>query len=123
MDDYGKKAAVSANVPADGTAGESAGRAEKKLTDSSMLALSPEAESALARDFAALRERLDTVVRSDAAQGLPPAGPIHTERHRVLPPGEAAGQFPPADGEGRGRELLKGAARFDGACAVVPRVV
>ena len=98
------------------------GEAQRKLTASAMLALSPAAEEALARDFAGLKEGLDAVVRSEAAAGPSPAGPLHTEKHRVLRPEDAAASAR-ENGDGRGRQLLEGAARFDGTYAVVPRVV
>ena len=100
----------------------------KKLTDSAMLALSPEAAEELARDFDALRIRLDAVVRSDAAGGEPPEGPIHTENHEVSLPEEAEKRAEDAEREGgakegRGRILLCQAAGFDGVNLTVPRVV
>ncbi len=97
--------------------------ARKKLVDSAMLALSPAAEEELARDFDALKERLDTVVRSEAAQGDAPAGPIHAAPHRVLPPEEAEKQPRKDPGDVRGSALLLQADRFDGTFAAVPRIV
>ena len=97
----------------------------KKLTASAMLALSEEAEAELARDFEALKERLDGVVRSGAASGDPAEGPIHAGVHRVLPPDQAeekAAERPPVPCA-RGKSLLSQADRFDGTFCVVPRVV
>lgn len=94
-----------------------------KLTASAMLALSSEAEEELARDFSALKERLDAVVRSEAASGEPAAGPIHAESHTVLTPEEAEKHAPDPAGRITGRDLLRQADRFDGIYAVVPRVV
>ncbi len=94
-----------------------------KLTSSAMLALSSEAEEELARDFSALKVRLDAVVRSDAASGQPAEGPIHAEVHPVLPPEEAEKRAAERERRTWGRELLRQADRFDGTYAVVPRVV
>ena len=94
----------------------------RSLTEGAMLALTPEAEEALSRDFAGLKDRLDAVVRSKAADGTPPAGPIHAEPHRVLPPQEAEKrQGNPTDP--RGAFLLGQAARLDGTSVAVPRIV
>ena len=100
----------------------------KKLTDAAMLALSPEAAEELARDFDALRIRLDAVVRSDEAAGDPPEGPIHTQIREVSPPRDAEVLAKMTEearraAEGRGRTLLGQAAQFDGVYGVVPRVV
>ena len=94
-----------------------------KLTSSAMLALSPEAEGELARDFSALKVRLDAVVRSEAAAGQPAEGPIHAEIHLVPPPEEAEKRAAERVCRSWGRELLRQADRFDGTYAVVPRVV
>ncbi len=94
-----------------------------KLTASAMLSLSEEAEGKLARDFLALKERLDAVVRSDAASGKPSEGPIHAEAHRVLSPEEAEREAGGRAAEASGKTLLRQADRFDGTYAVVPRVV
>ena len=94
-----------------------------KLTASAMLALSSEAEKELARDFSALKERLDAVVRSEEAAGQPAAGPIHAEPHPVLPPEEAEKRAAERESGKWGRDLLRQADRFDGTYAVVPRVV
>ncbi|MBE6726142.1 MAG: hypothetical protein E7576_13285 [Ruminococcaceae bacterium] len=97
----------------------------KKLTASAMLALSPEAEKELARDFEALKVRLDGVVQSEAASGEPAEGPIHAGVRRVLPPDQAeekAAERPPVPCA-KGKSLLSQADRFDGTFCVVPRVV
>ena len=97
--------------------------ARKKLIDSAMLALSPAAEDELAREFETLKERLDTVVRSEAAQGEAPAGPIHAGIHRVLLPKDAEERSAEDPQSVRGSALLRQAERLDGNFAVVPRVV
>ena len=94
-----------------------------KLTASAMLVLSGEAGEALAADFEALKERLDAVVRSEAASGEPAEGPIHAEPHTVLSPEEAEKRAPDPAGRITGRELLRQADRFDGTYAAVPRVL
>ena len=94
-----------------------------KLTASAMLSLSDEAMGELARDFSELKERLDAVVRSDAASGQPAAGPIHAQAHRVLPPEEAEQRAEGETAGASGKALLRQADRFDGTYAVVPRVV
>ena len=97
----------------------------RKLTASAMLALSPEAEAELAREFEALKERLDGVVRSDAANGEPAEGPIHAGARRILPPDQAeekAAERPPVPCA-KGKSLLSQADRFDGTYNIVPRVV
>ena len=94
-----------------------------KLTASAMLSLSDEAMGELARDFSELKERLDAVVRSDAASGQPAAGPIHAEAHRVPSPEEAERTAGQKKAEASGKALLRQADRFDGTYAVVPRVV
>ena len=94
-----------------------------KLTASAMLSLSDEAMGELARDFSELKERLDAVVRSEAASGQPAEGPIHAGIHPVLSPEEAEKQAAERACGSRGRDLLRQADRFDGTYAVVPRVV
>lgn len=97
----------------------------KKLTASAMLALSPGAEAELARDFEALKERLDDVVRSEEARCDPAEGPIHAGVRRILPPGQAeetAARRSPVSCE-KGKPLLAQADRFDGTYNIVPRVV
>ena len=94
-----------------------------KLTSSAMLALSPEAEGELDRDFSALKVRLDAVVRSEATSGQPAEGPIHAGIHPVLSPEEAEKQAAERARRSWGRDLLRQADRFDGTYAVVPRVV
>ena len=97
----------------------------KKLTASAMLALSGEAEEELAREFEVLKERLDGVVRSDAANGDPAEGPIHAGVRRILLPDlaeEEAAERPPVPC-GKGKSLLSQADRFDGTYSIVPRVV
>lgn len=95
----------------------------KKLTASAMLALSETAEEELARDFEALKVRLDAVVRSEAASGKPAEGPIHAEPHAVLTPEEAERRAAGHVQIASGRALLGQADCFDGVYAAVPRVV